>query len=142
MIEHKNRKASYEYTFIRSLIAGIQLTGPEVKSVRTHGISFGDSYCYFEGTELYLDKFNIAMDAIDPKFQALRKRKLLLKSRELSKLKSELDKGVTVVPYRFFEIKSGRFKVEIVLAKGKKNYDKRESIKKKDLERERKITSD
>ena len=135
-IEHKNRKASYEYTFIRELEAGIQLIGPEVKSIRNHGLSFIDSYCHFEGNELYVYKLNIAKEAINPSFDSLRKRKLLLKAKEIAKLQKDLSEGMTIVPYRFFENERGIFKLQIALAKGKKLYDKRESIKKKDIERE------
>jgi SsrA-binding protein len=137
-IEHKNRKASYEYTFIRELEAGIQLIGPEVKSIRNHGLSFIDSYCQFEGNELYVYKLNIAQEAINPSFESLRKRKLLLRSKELIKLQKDLDEGMTIIPYKFFENQKGIFKLQIALAKGKKLYDKRESIKKKDIEREAK----
>ena len=137
-IEHKNRKASYEYAFVRELEAGIQLLGTEVKSIRTHGLSFVDSYCQFEGDEIYVHKLNIAREAINPSFESFRKRKLLLKKKEIVKLKKDLLEGMTIIPIRFFENERGIFKLDIALARGKKLYDKRESIKKKDIERETK----
>ena len=134
-----NRKVKFEYTFIDTYIAGIQLVGTEIKPIRNGKISMVDSFCVFnkEG-ELFVNNIVITEDNGSYTHETNRQRKLLLKKKELIKLNRDLINGLTIIPYRIFSNERGRFKVEIVLAKGKKLYDKRETIKKRDLDREMK----
>jgi SsrA-binding protein len=99
-------------------------------------VSLVDSFCFFNENELFVKNININNDGSTFSHTPVRDRKLLLKKRELSKLKNDLIDGLTIVPYRLFVNDRGRIKVEIALAKGKKLYDKRETIKKRDIERE------
>jgi SsrA-binding protein len=138
-INIKNRKASFEFYFIETYSAGIALMGTEIKSIRQSKASLQEAYCYFKDGELFIKGMNIAhyergtFSNHDP----LRERKLLLKKRELSKLEEALqDKGLTIIPVRLFTTDRGFAKLEIALAKGKKLYDKRESIKEKDTKKE------
>jgi len=115
-----NRKAKFEYKFIDTYTAGLVLTGSVVKSIRQAKFSLVDEYCYFEENELWMNNI-----------------KLLLKRRELKHLQSELaTSAYTIIPYKIFETDKGIFKMEIALARGKKLYDKRDIIKKRDIERE------
>lgn len=134
-----NKKAKFEYEFLETYEAGLQLVGTEVKSLRLGNASIADAYCAFDTGELFLINAHIA----EFKFgninnhEPLRRRKLLLKKKELRKLEGKLkDKGLTVIPIRIFQSERGLAKLEIALAKGKKAFDKREDIKKKDIERE------
>lgn len=131
-----NKKSKFEYEFIRTLNAGIQLTGSEVKSIRESRVDFTDSYCYFNEGELFIR--NLHVSTIDSHYshEAKRERKLLLKRRELDKLGKDLVKNMTIVPYRIYETEKSIFKIEIALGRGKKLYDKRETIKNRDIERE------
>ncbi len=137
-IEYVNRKATFEYEVDKKLEAGIQLTGAEVKSIRNGGVNMGDAYCYFDNDELYIRKLHISeykygSEDHDP----LRVRKLLLKKRELRMLDKKVkEKGYSIIPLRVFVNERGLIKVDIALARGKKVYDKRESIKRKDQARE------
>jgi len=131
-----NKKSKFEFTFIRTEISGIQLSGSEVKAIRLGKVSLVDSFCFFNENELFVKNININNDGSTFSHTPVRDRKLLLKKRELSKLKNDLIDGLTIVPYRLFVNDRGRIKVEIALAKGKKLYDKRETIKKRDIERE------
>ena len=138
-VEIKNKRASFEYEFVESFTAGIVLCGTEIKSIRGGKASLVDSYCYFIGTELFVKNMHIAeywwgsFNKHDPK----RERKLLLTKRELRKLaRASQEKGMTIVPTRLFIAENGYAKLNIALARGKKEYDKRESIKEKDLKRE------
>ena len=124
-----NRKAKFEYEFIRTEVAGIVLMGSEIKSIRKSRVNLSDSFCSFIDGELYLRNANIAENGTDFCHEAIRDRKLLLKKRELNKLKKELIKEFTIVPYKLFINERGFCKIEIALAKGKKTYDKREAIK-------------
>lgn len=140
-MEIKNRSAYFEYYIDDKYIAGIMLTGTEVKSLRTGKASFNDSYCIFNKGELWIKSFHIAeyshgtVNNHDP----LRERKLLLNGRELKKLQAKIkEKGYTIVPLRLFFNEKNLAKVEIGLGKGKKLHDKRESIKQRDTEREMK----
>lgn len=139
-IEIKNKKASYEYTFLEKFTAGLILTGTEIKSIREAKANIADAYCVFRDSELFIINMHIAEYTFgniynhDPK----RDRKLLLGKRELKKLKVKLnDKGLTIIPTLLFINEKGLAKLNIALAKGKKLYDKRESIKNKDLQREK-----
>jgi SsrA-binding protein len=131
-----NKKAKFEYEFIRTEIAGIVLMGSEVKSIRDGKISLVESYCSFNNGELYLKNANINEFLSDYTHKSSQDRKLLLKKVELNRLKKELMKGLTIVPYRVFVNEKGLIKVEIVLARGKNHQDKRDTIKKRDIERE------
>lgn len=138
-IEIKNKKASFEYEFIESFTAGIVLTGTEIKSIRAGKASLNDSYCYFVGSELFVKNMHVAdywwgsFNKHDPK----RERKLLLQRRELRKLqRATKEKGLTIVTTRLFIAENGYAKLNIALARGKKEYDKRQSIKEKDQRRE------
>ena len=136
-----NRSAYHEYFIEDKYDAGMVLTGTEVKSLRDGRASFNDSYCYFDKGELWIKSLHIAeyshgtVNNHDP----LRVRKLLLQKRELKKIQSKLkEKGFTIVPLKIFFTDKGLAKLEIGLGKGKKLYDKRETIKQRDTEREMK----
>jgi SsrA-binding protein len=135
----RNKRASFEFEFIEKFTAGIVLNGTEIKSIRMGKINFLDAYCAFSDGELYLYEMHISPYEKgthynhDPK----RDRKLLLTKKELKRLNSKSEeKGLTIVPTRVFLGKRGFAKVEIALARGKKTYDKRESIKEKDMKRD------
>ena len=134
-----NRKASYEYHFIQTYTAGIMLTGTEVKSLREGKANISDAFCIFMNEELWVKNMHISefkqgsYNNHDPK----RLRKLLLKKTEMRKILSKVrEKGITIVPVKVFFSERGFAKVEIALARGKKQFDKREDIKKKDATRE------
>lgn len=131
-----NKKSKFEYTFIRTEISGIQLTGSEVKSIRNGKVTITDSFCFFNGNELFVKSVNIHSDGSSYSHHPLRDRKLLLKKRELTKLKGDLIDGLSIVPYRIFLNERNLIKVEVALVRGKKIYDKRQSIKKRESERE------
>jgi len=131
-----NKRAKFEYEFIRTEVGGIMLMGSEVKSIRDGKISLSESFCAFINGELFLRNANISEMFSDYTHKSNQDRKILLKRKELSRLQKELIKGLTIVPYRVFLNDKGLIKIEVVLAKGKKLYDKRESIKARDIERE------
>ena len=134
-----NRRAKFEYAFIETFSAGISLTGTEIKSIRQAKVNLQDSYCLFLNDELFIRNMNISMytDGTYLNHQPLRDRKLLLNKRELRRLSEKLkDQGLTIIPTRLFTNERGFAKIDIALAKGKKLYDKRESIKERDVERE------
>lgn len=135
-IEIVNRKSRFEYHFIRTEISGIKLVGSEVKSIRDGKVSMTDSFCFFNGSELFVKNININSDGSPYSHQPMQDRKLLLKKRELLKLKNDLIKGYSIIPYRIFLSERGFIKLEIALVKGKKEFDKRETIKKRESERE------
>ena len=135
----KNKKASFEYYFLEEYSAGMVLTGTEIKSVRESKVSMADAYCFFNKGELYVKNLNISKyeNGTYYNHDPLRERKLLLSRRELRKLENKLtDKGLTIIPTRLFINDAGLAKMDIALAKGKKLYDKRDSIKEKDMKRE------
>jgi SsrA-binding protein len=131
-----NKRAKFEYEFIRSEVGGIVLMGSEVKSIRGGKISLSESFCSFVGGELFLKNANITEISSHYTHKSNQDRKILLKKQELTRLQKELIKGFTIVPYRVFLNEKGLIKIEVVLAKGKKIYDKRETIKTRDIERE------
>lgn len=140
-MEIKNRSAFHEYFFDNKYVAGIVLTGTEVKSLRDGKASFNDSYCIIHKGEMWLKSLHIAeyshgtVNNHDP----VRDRKLLLQKREINKIEGKLkEKGYTLIPLRIFFNEKNLIKVEIGLGKGKKLHDKRETIKKRDVEREMK----
>jgi len=135
----KNRKASFEYQFIETYVAGIMLTGTEIKSIRQSKVNLQDAYAVFMGEELYIRQLHISPyeQAAYYNHDPVRDRKLLMQKRELKKILGKLqDKGLTVIPIRLFTNDRGFAKLEIALAKGKKLYDKRDDIKEKDIRRE------
>ena len=137
-ISIKNRRASFDYLFLDTYVAGIQLVGVEIKSIRNGNVNLSESYCVFQNGELYLKNTHISpyehagFITVDP----LRDRKLLLHKKELLKLSEGVSrKGLTIVPTKMFINERGLCKVEICLCQGKKNYDKRESLKEKDMKK-------
>jgi len=134
-----NRKAKFEYSFMQGFEAGIMLLGTEVKSLRKGEANLKDAYCHFVGNELFIKSLFIAEyeHGNVNNHETRRDRKLLLRKSELHKLnKRATEKGLTIVPYRIFFSERGFAKVEIFLAQGKKTYDKRETIKNRDLDRD------
>lgn len=137
-ISIKNRKASHEYFFLDTYIAGIQLIGVEIKSVRNGEVNLSEAYCVFQNGELYLKNTHIAPyeNAGFVKVDPLRDRKLLLNKNELRKLSEGMSrKGLTIVPTKMFINDRGLCKVEVCLCQGKKTYDKREALKEKDMKK-------
>ena len=135
----KNRQASYEYELLEKYVAGIVLTGTEIKSIREGKINLQDGYGYFNNGELFVKGVNITPYAQGTHYnhEATRERKLLLKRSELKKLEARSEeKGLTLVPTRLFINDRGFAKMEIALGRGKKMHDKRESIKERDAKRE------
>ena len=128
----ENKKTRFEYNFLETYEAGIILTGMEVKGIRQGNVNLTDTYCFFKDNDLWVKNIFISLGNDDSK----RERKLLLKKVELKRLKSKLINGLTIVPTKIYINDRGFVKVEIVLAQGKKLYDKRESIKNRDIERE------
>ena len=138
-IEIKNKKASFEYEFIESFTAGVVLSGTEIKSIRAGKASLVDSYCYFVNRELFVKNMHIAeywwgnLNNHNPR----RDRKLLLNRKELNRLfRATREKGLTIIATKLFIAENGYAKLNIALAKGKREFDKRHSIKEKDLRRE------
>lgn len=136
----KNRRASFDFEFLETYQAGIVLTGTEIKSIRAGKASLVDAFCYFNNGELYVKNMHIAeyfWGNSWAKQDTRRERKLLLTRKELTKLqRSVKEKGLTIIAVKLYINDKGFAKMEIALAKGKKEYDKRNSIKEKDLKRE------
>ena len=138
-VQIKNKKASFEYFFVDELTAGIVLTGTEIKSIRAGKASLVDTYCYIDRGEMWVKGMNIS-----PYFygsyanhEAKRERKLLLTKREINKLdEATKQPGYTIVPTLVFIDEHGRAKVDIALCRGKKQYDKRQTMKEKEDRRE------
>ena len=127
-----NRRAKHEYEFLDTYQAGMVLTGVEVKFIRDGKLSFVDSYCMFHDGELFMKNVSISGIGTD---NIKRDRKLLLRKRELVKLQKSLDKGLSIIPYKIYQ-KKNTLKVDIVLARGKKLHDKRQTLKEKDIQKE------
>ena len=139
-IQVTNRRASFDYEFLETYTAGIQLAGTEIKSIRAGKVSLQDAYCYFDTRgQLFVRGMNIAQYFWGSwgQHEPTRDRKLLLTKRELKHLWSAYkQKGLTIVAVKLFVAENGYAKLVIALAKGKKEYDKRQSIKEKDIRRE------
>ncbi len=138
-IQIKNRRASFDYEFLETYTAGIQLVGTEIKSIRAGKVSLQDAYCFFVGNELFVRGMNIALYHWGSwsQHEPVRDRRLLLNRKELRHLQqADKQKGLTIAAVKLFIAENGFAKLVIALAKGKKEYDKRESIKTKDLRRE------
>ena len=139
MPEIRNRSAYHEYFIEEKYDAGMVLAGTEVKSIREGKLSFADSFCIFFKSELCVRNLHIAEYRFGTtnNHLAVHDRKLLLNRKELNKLENKLkDKGYTIIPLRVFFSEKGLVKMEIGLARGKKLYDKRETIKNRDTQRE------
>jgi len=138
-IEIKNKRAKFDYEWLDTYTAGMQLVGTEVKSIRMGKASIAEAYCYLTEGELFIKGMNVAewshgnIYNHDP----IRERKLLLSKRELDKIeKAVKDQGITIVPTKLFISEKGWVKLNIAVARGKKNYDKRQSLKDKDAKRD------
>lgn len=138
-MEILNRKARHEYNILEDIVAGIVLQGSEVKSIRSGKCNISDAYCYINNGELILKNAHISKYDSD-KFtnhDELRDKKLLLTKKEITKWSQKLIvPGLTLIPLKIFINNRGLIKVVVGLCKGKKDYDKRESIKEKDIQRE------
>jgi SsrA-binding protein len=133
-----NKKAYYNYQVIEDFTAGLMLVGSEVKSIRENNFNFGDSFIVFKDGELYVKNMSISKyrEATFQNHEEMRDRKILLTKKEISKISKLTDvRGITMIPLEMFTVR-GRFKLKVGVCKGKKDYDKRDSIKKKDIERE------
>ena len=133
-----NRKAKFEYFLLETFEAGISLQGSEVKSIRAGQISLTEAYVQTDGKEAWLLDAHVAPYEQANRFnhEPVRPRRLLLHKKEISKMWNAMrQKGMTVIPTRVY-LKDGRAKVEIALARGKKSYDKRETIAKRDRQRD------
>lgn len=139
-MEIVNRKARHEYAMLQKLEAGIMLRGSEVKSIRAGKVNMSDAWCIIEAGELYLKNLHIAeyeQAGSDNQHMTKANRKLLLHKSELRKLERRVkEKGLTIIPYRIYFSDRGIVKCEIWLAQGKKSFDKRETIKERDVKRE------
>ncbi len=138
-INIKNKRASFDYEFIEKFNAGIVLTGTEIKSIRAGKASLVDSYCFFVNNELWIKGMHISEYKFGTYYNHIekRERKLLLNRKELDKLERKTkESGLTIIPVRLFFTERGLAKIVIALAKGKKTYDKRESLKQKDAKRD------
>lgn len=135
----KNKKAFFEYEILESLTAGIKLVGTEIKSIRSGKANLTDSYCQYESGELYVKNLHIAeyeFGTINNHI-AKRDRKLLLQRRELQRWQKKVrESGLTIIPLKLFINEKGLAKLEIGLCRGKKIYDKRDSIKERDHSRD------
>ncbi len=134
-----NKKAKFNYFIEDEYTAGIVLTGSEIKSIRRRNVSISDSFCEFNNNnELFISKMYIKEYQNSAYSRnSLSQRKLLLNRKELKKLKKQItDVGLTIIPLKLFINDSGLAKIKIALAKGKKIYDKRQSLKEKELKRD------
>ena len=136
-----NKKANYNYFIIQKFNAGIALKGTEIKSIRQGKVNIQDAFCTFYNSVLVIQQMHIA--AYDHgniyNHDVYRTRQLLLTKKELNKIRGRLEKGMTIIPVSVFLSDKNLAKVEIALAKGKKLHDKRETAKKRDLEREMQV---
>lgn len=135
----RNKKAHHDYEFIEKFIAGIKLTGTEIKSIRLGKATIVDAYCFISNGEMFIKGMHIAeywwgnMNNHDP----LRERKLLLTARELRKIERKVkETGLTIIPLKVFINERGLAKAEIAISRGKKEYDKRQTLRSKDAARE------
>ena len=138
-IEIKNRKAAFEFHLLDHYEAGLKLLGTEIKSIRLGEANLKDAYCVFDDGELYVMNMFIAEYKFGNYFnhETRRRRKLLLRKRELKKLEKRVkEKGLSIIPYRIYLSERGFAKLDVALAQGKKSFDKRETIKARDNKRE------
>lgn len=138
-INIKNKRATFDYEFVETFTAGIVLTGTEIKSIRQGKAGLVDTYCFFAKGELWVKNMHITEYFYGSynNHSVRRDRKLLLSKKELRKLERAIkESGFTIIPARMFINEKGLAKLVIALAKGKKQYDKRESLKEKDDRRD------
>lgn len=138
-ISIKNRKASFNYELVERFVAGMKLVGTEIKSIRNGKVNLTDSYCTIIRGEMYVINLHIAEYELGTvnNHIAKRDRKLLLNKKEIEKLDKKVkESGLTIVPTKLFVNDRGLAKLEIALARGKKTYDKRETLKNKDAKRD------
>lgn len=138
-IRIKNRRASFEYEITERFVAGIKLLGTEIKSIRGGKANLSDTYCQFYGNELFVKNLHISEYELGTcnNHEARRDRKLLLNRKELNKLSKKVkESGFTIICTVLFINERGLAKLEIALARGKKTYDKRETLKQKDAQRD------
>lgn len=134
-----NRKARFDYEILDKYTAGIVLTGTEIKSIRLGKASIAESFCEFHELELFVINMSVEEYAFGNHFnhQSKSERKLLLNKKELKKLAKDVqNKGLTIIPLRLFNNEKGLAKLEIGLCRGKKNFDKRETLKERDTKRD------
>ncbi|MBC6366904.1 SsrA-binding protein SmpB [Algoriphagus sp. AK58] len=139
VVNIKNKKASFEFEFIDTYVAGLMLKGTEIKSIREGKVSLTEAYCMFLDDELFVRQMHIAPYSMAASYnhEAVRDRKLLLSKKELEKLQTKSqEKGLAIIPVRIFINDRGKAKMEIALARGKKLHDKRQDLKEKDAKRE------
>lgn len=139
VISIRNKRASFEYFLLEEFIAGLQITGTEIKSIREGKANLTDAYCGFKGDELFVINMHVAEYTMGTHYnhEPKRDRKLLLNKRELRKIATKTnEKGLTMVPMELFVNEKGLAKLKFAIAKGKKLYDKRETLKTKDNKRE------
>ena len=135
----QNKRARFEYNILDKYVAGLQLSGTEIKSIRNSKVNLSDSFCSFKENELFIigmhiDEYEFGNYANHP---PKRERKLLLNRYELDKIRKKIvDVGLTIIPLRLFINDKGWAKIEIAVAKGKKLYDKRNTIKNRDIQRD------
>lgn len=138
-INIKNRRATFDYEIIDKYIAGIQLAGTEIKSIRNGHAGLVDSFCYFNNNELWVKGMRVSEYFYGTFNNHIpnRERKLLLHKKELNKLERKVkESGLSIIPLRLFLNEKGFAKLEIALCRGKKEYDKRETLKEKDSRRD------
>ncbi len=135
----KNKKAQFNYEWVDTLVAGLVLTGTEIKSIRQGKVNLNDAYCQFQHGELFIRNMHISEYEQGSYYNHAprRSRKLLLQKREINKWHAKIkEKGLTIIATKLFLNEKGVAKLEIALAKGKKTHDKRETIKARDSQRE------
>jgi len=135
----KNKKAFFEYQILEKFIAGIELKGTEIKSIREGKATITEGFCFFKNNELWIKGMHISEYKLGTyaNHEPKRERKLLLNNQELNKISKKIqDQGITIVPLRLFISKKGWAKIEISTAKGKKIHDKRNTIKERDIKRD------
>jgi SsrA-binding protein len=138
-IEIKNKKAHFQYFLLDTFVAGLQLLGTEIKAIREGKANLADAYCVFLNDDLFIKNLHIAeySHGSYANHEPRRMRKLLLNKRELKKIQGKLkEKGLTIIPVILFVNQKGLAKIEISVAKGKKLFDKRDTIKTKDVKRQ------
>jgi SsrA-binding protein len=135
-----NKRAYFEYEILDKYIAGMQLQGSEVKSIKNGMTSIGEAYCYITNNEIFIKGMHVAEHKEGGKYnnhEILRNRKLLLKKKEITKLDDSVSKkGLTIVPLQVCINEKGLIKIEIGLGRGKNLYDKKQTIKLRDLDRD------
>lgn len=131
----ENRRARYDYEFLETWTAGVQLLGSEVKSIRNGSASLVGAWCEIRGGEVFCREMQITPLNTAFSHAVTRERRLLLNKKEIKKMERMMDTGLSIIPVSVFVNDRGLIKMQVALARGKKNWDKRETIKKRDLAR-------